>query len=75
MCNCGTGEQKGVMTRLDEDFMRREALGHAVKIYQILGGPAQIVAAAAEFYNFLNGDLMTSNIDKLEAIADILADD
>jgi hypothetical protein len=72
-CDCGCEEPQA----WGEIDLRLEALRLAVKngdrVFYI--NPAEIVAAAADFYNFLNGDTLTSNIEKLEAIADIIADD
>jgi 2-keto-4-pentenoate hydratase/2-oxohepta-3-ene-1,7-dioic acid hydratase in catechol pathway len=69
-CEC---ERPQVWGEID---VRREALKFAIKNgVRMYHNSAEIVAAAADFYNFLNGDLITSNIDKLDAIADILADD
>ena len=55
--------------------LRLEALQRATMHGNGYLSSADIVARAAAFYNFLNGDLITSNIDKLDAIADILADE
>jgi hypothetical protein len=59
---------------VSEYEMRLEALKLAVDNRH--GYPSKdIVADAADFYNFLNGEIVTSNIEKLDKIADILADD
>lgn len=55
-----------------ETDLRLEALRQAVSKSNDWQSSKDVVAAAADFYNFLNGDLVTSNIDKLAAIADIL---
>lgn len=58
-----------------ETDLRLEALRQAVEHSSPLYSSEQVVSAAADFYNFLNGELITSNIDKLSAIADILSDE
>jgi hypothetical protein len=64
-CDCGC-EEPQVWGEID---LRLEALRLAVKNgARIYHNSAEIVADAADFYNFLNGDT-------LDAIADIIEDD
>lgn len=72
MCNC---EPEAMDTSgWSEGDLRLEALRQAVAFCHSVYTPKEVVAAAADFYNFLNGELVTSNIDKLAEIADIMAD-
>jgi hypothetical protein len=70
-CDCGC-EEPQVWGEID---LRLEALRLAVNQASLDASSKLVVTTAADFYNFLNGDTLTSNIDKLDAIADIIEDD
>jgi hypothetical protein len=69
-CECDCEEVRA----WGEIDLRLEALKLACSYAAYDQDSKDVVSIAADFYNFLNGELITSNVDKLDAIADILAD-